>query len=258
MRKYQATEVNEAQLEDLVRQGPELIEEGLRYVDHQRRTGNGRLDVLLVDSGGAIVVAELKVVEDDNMLVQALDYYDYISANREALARIYAAAKIDPTQPARLLLVAPSFSVALVNRVKWFSLSISLFAYRCVRLDGDEQNALLPVYVEIKPSPVVESLPAKNIDDVLGYITDLGVRGKATELLNVLRALGPSISLDPVQGAVSVKKHGKVFAYVWPRRKWFIFGHRAVDGQWGTVDVEPHTDLTPIRESFEASFKKGA
>lgn len=256
MRKYRPTDVSEARLEDLVRQGPELIEDGLRYVDHQRAAGEGRLDVLLVDSGGALVVAELKVVEDDNMLVQALDYYDYVSAHRDAFARAYPAGKIDPMQAARLLLIAPGFSVALVNRVKWFKLPVSLFSFRCVRLEGDQSDEVLPVYIEIKPPPVVESVPTRNREDILGYITNSAVLAKATTLLDALSALGPEISVDPVQGAVSVKRHGRVFAYLWPRRKWFVFGLRAPDGEWHNVDVESNTDVEPIRDTLEAAFKR--
>ncbi len=34
----------------------------------------------MVDSGKSLIVAELKAVEDDGMLLQGLDYYDYVSA----------------------------------------------------------------------------------------------------------------------------------------------------------------------------------
>ena len=69
MRRYKIVDVPESRLEHLVQQGADLIEDGLKYLDHQKRTGAGRLDVLFVDSGRALVVAELKVVEDDSMLM---------------------------------------------------------------------------------------------------------------------------------------------------------------------------------------------
>jgi len=97
MKKYQQIEVNESQLEDLVRIGSELIEDGLKYVDHQKFTDKGRMDVLMVDSGKSIVVAELKIIEDDTMLFQGLDYFDYVSTNIEAFARIYKDYGIDLT-----------------------------------------------------------------------------------------------------------------------------------------------------------------
>src|SRR5258707_10196484 len=119
MPKYTHIEVSEQQLEDLVRQHVDSLEEGLRYVHHQRITGSGRLDVLLADSGNSLILAELKVVEDDGMLFQALDYYDYVSSHLEALARLYSAFSIDPAQPVRLFLIAPSFSQSLIANCKW-------------------------------------------------------------------------------------------------------------------------------------------
>ena len=57
--------------------------------------------MLLVDSGGALVVAELKVVEDDGMLVQGIDYYDYVTANLQGLARACPPHGLEPSQDPR-------------------------------------------------------------------------------------------------------------------------------------------------------------
>ena len=83
MKKYTKADVSEQELEDIVRRSANLIEEGLVYVDHQKQAAGGRLDVLMVDSGKSLVVAELKVVQDDGMVLQGVDYYDYVSANVE-------------------------------------------------------------------------------------------------------------------------------------------------------------------------------
>ena len=71
-------------------------------------THRGPLDVLLVDSGHALV-AVLKISEDDSMLIQGIDYYDFVSRNVEAFARVYKEAHINPTQSVRLFLIAPGF-----------------------------------------------------------------------------------------------------------------------------------------------------
>jgi hypothetical protein len=99
MTGYTYIDVTEQQLEDLLRQYVDRVEDGLRYVAHQRFTESGRLDVLLVDSGRSLVLTELKVIDDDTMLFQAIDYYDYVSSHVEAFARLYSAFLIDPTQP---------------------------------------------------------------------------------------------------------------------------------------------------------------
>src|SRR5262249_28333686 len=131
---YTKIDVTEAQLEDVIRQHANLIEDGMRYVDHQNRTPTGRLDVILVDSGKSLTVAELKIVEDDSMLMQGIDYYDHVSGLVEGYARRYQqeGIEIDPAQRVRLVLVAPSFSQTLLNRCKWVDAPVSLFSYACL------------------------------------------------------------------------------------------------------------------------------
>jgi len=73
MKKYMKVDVSEQLLEDLIRQNAAMIEGGLVYLDHQKQTTHGRLDMLLADSGNTLVIAELKVTQDDGMLMQALD-----------------------------------------------------------------------------------------------------------------------------------------------------------------------------------------
>ena len=81
-----------------MRQAPGLIEPGLDFVAHQSFTDKGRLDVLMVDSGHSLVIAELKVVEADTMLSQGIDYYDYVIRNLDGYARAYSEHKIDPNR----------------------------------------------------------------------------------------------------------------------------------------------------------------
>jgi RecB family endonuclease NucS len=45
--KYEKVNVAERDLEELIRVHAGMIEEGLVYVDHQRQTAGGRLDVLM-------------------------------------------------------------------------------------------------------------------------------------------------------------------------------------------------------------------
>jgi len=123
-----------------------------------RKTERGPLDVLFVDSGKALVVAELKVteddaMEDDAMLAQAIDYYDYITmtTNIEEFARAYRDKKIDPMQKPRLFLIAPSFSVSLLNRCKWVDIPISLFTFQCIALENGSER--LSLYLRKYNSP---------------------------------------------------------------------------------------------------------
>ena len=119
MIQYKNIEISEKELEDLIRQYPDAIEAGLKYIDHQRFTDRGPLDMLFADSGKSLIISELKVVEDDGMLMQGLDYYDYLSRNFEGICNAYKNFEIDSKQDIRLILIAPSFSVNIhVERIK--------------------------------------------------------------------------------------------------------------------------------------------
>ena len=66
MLKYERAILSEKELEDRIINNPDLIEDGLRYLEHQRQTTTGRFDILFVDNNDSLVVSELKVVECKN------------------------------------------------------------------------------------------------------------------------------------------------------------------------------------------------
>jgi hypothetical protein len=255
MKPYAKYDPSEAELEDLVRRHATLIEEGLVYVDHQKVTTTGRLDVLLVDSGKSLVVAELKVVQDDGMLMQGVDYYDYVSTHVEAFARLYKSFGIDPTQPVRLLLIAPSFSQTLVNRCKWIDIPISLFTFNCLKFQAEDD--VVPIFTEYEiPSPP-EVIEVAHLDDHLSYITDLDVRNKASALLEEIKNWKPgSISLDPIKYAISIKVTGRVFAYFHARRKHFVLTTYDAGDEWTDYSIKDDEDLAKVKPIMRAAMER--
>lgn len=254
MKKYKTVEVTEKQLEDLIRQGADLIEDGLKYIDHQRRTDRGPLDVLMVDSGGALAVAELKVVEDDTMLVQGIDYCDYVSKNVDALARLYKDSDIKPEQAPRLILIAPSFSVTLLNRCKWIDIRISLFAFKCIILE--DSSDIIPVFTEITLPSRPEQLVTVTIEDHLNYITDSEVKQTVKHLLDEIREWGKDrVLIEPTKYYISMKIHGGVFAELHTRRKHFIIGTSDSGNNWTTYPIAKGEDLTNIKALLKANIE---
>ena len=254
MKKYIQVNVKEGRLEDLVIKAPEQIEEGLKFLDHQRHTDRGRLDVLLVDSEGALVVGELKVVEDDNMLFQGLDYYDYVSSNLEALARLYKDAGVDVNQPIRLFLVAPSFSVNLINRCKWIDIEeMSLFTYKCIKFEDSDE--IIPVYTEIfVPSQAKRPEEEPSEEKNLAYITDDGMQSLAKGFLKEVNGWKPgAITIEPIKYSISLKVNGRVFAYISPRRRAFVLETHN-DGVWTGYPVRSAEDLDKAMEIAKANM----
>lgn len=254
MKNYKKVEVSEAQFEDLIRQAPHLIEEGLRYVDHQRKAGRDPLDVLMVDSGGALIVAELKVREDDGMLVQGIDYYDWITRNIEGLSRAYKSFDINPTQTPRLLLIAPSVSVKLLNRCKWIDIPISIFTYNCLKFEDSDE--LTPVFTEmtIPSSPII--IETHSLEDNLRYITDTTSNELAKDIIEEIKTWdGNKIIIEPLKCDVSMKFSGRVFAYLYPRRNFFHIYTYDKDGVWSGYKINDYQDFEDIKELMKAYIR---
>lgn len=255
MRKFNKVDVSEQLLEELVRRHAGTIEEGLTFVDHQRSAAGGRLDVLMVDSGRSLIVAELKVVQEDGMLMQAVDYYDYVSNHVETYARLYKDHNIDPTQQVRLFLIAPSFAQTLVNRCKWIDIPISLFSFHCLKFDGDDD--LVPIFAEqpIPTPPVIVEIT--HLEDHLAYITDTDVRNKVSALLDEIKNWKPGcISLDPIKGAISLKVNGRVFAYFYPRRQHYQLATYNDQEEWTEYSIKDDDDLAKVKPTMKAAMER--
>lgn len=254
MKKYRIVEVSEQQLEDLVRQAPEHIEPGLRFVDHQIFASRGPLDVLFVDSGRALVVAELKVVEEDGMLVQGIDYYDYVLRNLEGFARAYSQHKIDPKQQPRLFLIAPSFSVTLLNRIKWIDIPISLFSYQCIEFD-ESKGEIVSVFKETS-APEVQATPeVYSLEDRFNYITDTKIRTLARSLVSEIQAWDTQrVLVEPTKYDISIKVSGRVFAYIGPRRKHFMVYTNDPEGKWTGYPMNSEADLKLVKSLIQENF----
>jgi hypothetical protein len=257
MKNYEKVEVSETQLEDLVRRHPGKIEGGLVFVDHQKTAAGGRLDVLMIDSGKSLVVAELKVVQDDGMLVQGLDYYDYVSSHVETYARLYKHHLINPTQQVRLILVAPEFGQLLVTRCKWLDLPISLFTYTCLKFENEED--VVPVFHEREIPASPEVVAISSIEDHLSYITDPTVRSNVTSLLEEIKGWKPGhIALDPIKQYISMKVNNRVFAYLSTRRKHFVVGTYGIDGEYKERPVKSGDDLTEAKSTIKTEMERHA
>ncbi|MDP8211740.1 MAG: endonuclease NucS [Candidatus Zapsychrus exili] len=239
MEVYERKDISEIVLEDKIRQCPELIEEGLKFVDRQKKTPRGPLDLLLVDSKMALIVAELKIVEDDNMLMQALDYYDYIANNIDTLARIYKQSNIDPTQTPRLMLIAPSFSHLLINRCKWITedIQISLYAFQYITFNQGEKETTVYIPVEIQPPVSIEKEPA-TIDKHISYIIPNAIKKLAKQILDEIQSWDKAkISIDSKQWGASIKVSGSVIAYWEPRRNFIRISTYDKDNKWQSSNI---------------------
>lgn len=257
MKPYTRVDVSEAQLEDLVRRYSDSIEDGLVFLDHQKQAAAGRLDILLTDSGKSLAVAELKVVEDDGMLMQGVDYYDDVTAHVETYSRLYGQEKVDPTQPVRLLLIAPSFSQKMVNRCKWLDLPISLFTFQCLRFDGEAD--VVPVFADYRlPVPPVKPEIA-TLQGHLDYITDPEVRTSASAFIDEVKTWKPgSVAIDPIKYSLSMKINGRVFVYLSTYRKHYRIATYDHEENWIDAIIKDDNDREAMESLARAAMERKA
>lgn len=258
VKNYKIIEVTEKQLEEMIRKIPHFIEEGLKYLDHQKRTPRGPFDVLFVDSGKSLAVAELKAIEDDGILIQGIDYYDYISNNIEGFARAYKDSSVDPMQKLRLFLIAPSFSVSLLNRCKWVDISVSLFTFQCIVFE-DNPEEIIPIFKEITIPLRQQIIEVYTIGQRLDYITDSIAKKRAEDILKEIKEWNKeNILIEPIKNAISIKAYGTVFTYLEPRRKHFVistYDTMESGSMWESYPVRTDEDLNKIKALLKENLE---
>jgi len=245
------------ELEQLVISHVDSVEPGLIYLDHQSKTEGGRLDVLCVDQEGIFVVMELKNKEDDTMLMQALEYLDYVNEHKDRLASFYARhlrhekkeVEIDKASPPRIMLVAPSFSDMLKKCVKYvdedYPVSLKQFKY----LRSKKTGEIAPFFFEVpvEERPYFEE--PKTSDDHVNKIADPKLRELCHEVIERVRSFGPGVEFRPVQNWLGFFYGGRRFGILETRKsKFHLYVTTAGAKTWDeflTVTVENRENLTP-------------
>jgi hypothetical protein len=248
--------IAEKELEAMLKDNLHLIEEGLQFIDNQIVAGRGPLDILAVDNGGSLVVMELKVVESDDMLVQALDYYDWTLKHIDSVKRMYSRSNVDYEQSPRLILVAPSFTQTLLWRAVYLTISPELFTFKCLELEGKRglllEEVKLPVVPEVPPSP-------KSKQDFIDYVTVATVRDLLKRACDELCDLSGDVG-DVEQYTTRVYigyriKGKRVFATLHPRRDSFWIDTNDEDGEWKGHKIQTEDDYRRVLSNVKRTYK---
>jgi len=248
--------VTEKELEDMLKDNLHLIEEGLKFIDKQIAAGRGPLDILAVDSGNSLVVIEIKVSESDEMLMQAIDYYHWVFEHIDSVKRMYPTSGVDYKQAPRLILIAPSFSSALLRRALYLKVQPELFTYKC--LEAESKRGLLfeavnlPTIPEIPPSP-------KSRQELIDYVTVATVRDLLKIACNELRDLSgdvKDIEEYTTQSYIGYRIRGKrVFASLHPRRDSFVIDTNDEEGEWKSHKIQTEDDYRRVLSNVKRTYK---
>jgi len=253
-------DVSEGELESFVKLSLGDIETGLALIDTQINTYRGPLDILAIDSERCLVIIELKVRENDDMLFQVVDYYDWIQENIDSVSRMYRnihpKVEINYKKPPRIMLIAPSFSSSLKRRTKYLDINIDLYIYRFVEIGG--KQGLLFEQVKIPPQRFVPSSP-KTIADLTNYPQNVEYRTLVAELDKAIRQVGSDVEPYPTTQYIGYKIKGSCIASVYPRKTASPYVGVLGDEKWESLSLESEDDIEKILDLVNKVYrlKKG-
>lgn len=141
------------------------------------------------------------------------------------------------------------------ERAKLITLKLQLLSATCVQFEGEED--IVPIFSEQRIPTPPKTVKVAHIDDHLGYIIDAQVRAKALALLNEIKQWKPgSISLDAIKYAISMKINGRVFAYFWPRRQFYLLGTNDEHEEWKEFPIKDDDDLANAKAMMRAAMER--
>ncbi|MGA2618334.1 MAG: endonuclease NucS domain-containing protein [Thermoguttaceae bacterium] len=219
-------DLREQELEDLLFQSPDLIEPEMKMVSRQHPTDSGPLDLLGFDRTSTLVVIELKVQPTESHLDQGMRYYDWCRQNIAWLHRSFP--KIEPENPPRLILVAPSFTDTVKRIAKYVQIELQLLEYQAIRDARGEKGI---VFREFEFGQPTDPPPPRTIEAKLEEFGDGAVRQVFTDALKDLTAR--TIEVRPLNNAwISLWYKGKRFAYLGVKKKFFVAQIRTLEETW--------------------------
>jgi len=239
---------SEKELHELIEKELDALEEGLELLKREFGLRKGTPDFLCVDSGGRLVIIEVKLQEDENMLFQALRYYNEIDKDRYVIAKLFPRKNVGPEQHPRILLIAEKFSDDMRRMTTLVFPDVELYEYTALlTADGKRGICYHPVSL-----PRIEEIPPKprGIEDHREYITKDELKPVFDELILEVKAIGKGIEEYATQSYVGFRYKGRQIGWVGPQRKSLIIGAVVIDENGPVVDY-PSTRIETGDEDYK-------
>ncbi len=106
------------QLQDLVAEHAEAVQPGLKILDTRVLMGGATVDLVGLDRDQGLALIVLAFAGDDEMLVRGLEAYSWCLEYPDAVTRLYPMARLDASEPPRLIFVAERLPDAFLRKVK--------------------------------------------------------------------------------------------------------------------------------------------
>ncbi len=250
---------NEKELHSIIEKDLDSLEGGLILLKYEMTVGRGIPDFLCVDSGGRLVIIEVKVQEDENILFQALRYYADINKNRYVIANIFSQQNVNPKLTPRIVLIAKRFSDDIRMLGTLVVPDIELYEYITLKDSGEVQGI---VYHPVSLPKVEESIsdPLK-VEDHREYITKEDLKPIFDKIREQVKSIHHTIEEYVTQSYVGYKFNGRHLSWIAAQRKSFDLGTNIINEKGEVLDYESvrfktgNEDYADIIEKIKESFK---
>jgi predicted transport protein/Holliday junction resolvase-like predicted endonuclease len=253
------TPQNEKELHTLIQKELDAIEEGLDLLQYEYSSGKGILDFLCADSGGRLVIVEVKLHEDENILFQALRYFSDIDKNRYLIATLFSGKQVNTEESPRIILIAEKFSEDLRRLSTLVVPEVELLEYSSVILPNGDK-ALVYHSVSL---PTVARLPAepKTIEKLIEYLRNEDLKPLLAKIRHAVKNIGKGIDEYATQAYIGYKHaSGRQFAYIKIHRQSIELGAHIIDEKKQLLDYEGElledvdSDYSEILQKVKTSF----
>ena len=244
----------ERELHSIIEKEIELLEEGLVILKHEFALEKGTPDFVCVDSGGQLVIIEVKLNEDSNMLFQALRYYNEIDKKRYSFKEIFSDKTIDSTQHPRIILIAETVSDELKQLSTLVVPDVDIYEYTTLSSQDGLQGicyhpALLPKIEEPLPKPVT-------IEDLSEYITNESLKPLFDSIIKDVKKISEGIEEYATTGYVGFKYKNRLIGWLTPNRKSFDFGVNVIDEDTKSILDQPSIRIKTGAENWDEIMEK--
>lgn len=250
---------SEKELHGIIQAEIDALEQGLDVLKYEFTTGKGTADFLCVDSGGTLVIIEVKLGEDENVLFQALRYFSEVDRDRYVIAQMFSSKEIDPDQNPRIVIIAERFSDDLRRLSTLVVPDIELFEYT-VMIGPNEEKGIIFHAVSL-PKIIDPVSKPRNIEDLKNYVKDETLRGVIDNYRHLIKEIGEGIEEYATQGYIGFKFRGRQFAWIGIQRQSFDVGALIIDEKGERLDQDfvrvesEDEDCTEIIDKINDSYQ---
>lgn len=252
LKKYEPK--NEKEVHSIIEKEIDALEEGLVVLKYELALTRGIPDFLCVDSGGGLVIIEVKHKEDENIVFQALRYYSEIDQNRYIIAKTFSPKKIDidPEEHPRIILIAEKYSEDVRKFCTLVMPEIELYEYTILKTQDNREGICfhpvsLPKYEETIAKP-------KTVEEIKSYMTKDSLKPVFDKILERIKAINDGIEDYTTESYVGFKYRGRQIAYITPHRKSLDIGFPIIDED-GRTSYE-YQRIESGNEDYSDTFDK--